>query len=182
MSDGPIRTERMGKIPGRPPDPNEARPTSEGSTTDATKPAKEGRYILIENVKAQRFGISMPPKGLDENKENFTGSITPTDPELKLDPGINKVDPDLWAKLKSQKMVRTHIDNGIWIEHGIHDTLAGLSVDVAVRLIPRTFEKKLLEEWKKVDERKPVQTAIETQFDLIKRQRRDLMEQEGGLT
>lgn len=196
MSNGPIQTERSKQFAGRPPEPGEQQPgVTPGLQAPSTetpgavekvekKRAKKDEpapFVLIENTSAKLHGLALPlvSGGQGEGKE-FTG-IVAVDPKVKLIPGINKVNPADWELAKQQKMVQVHIKAGVFREHLQAKTFADINPADVVRMIPNTFDKKLLEEWKAIDDREESQRLIGIQFDLIKRQHRDVNEDGSGL-
>jgi hypothetical protein len=184
MSDGQqhvAQTERMKKFTGKPPEPGEAQPglerreqkellqgQTEREIETATK-RERAPFVLIENTSAKLHGIGLPTKKIDGQVQG----VPPVDPEVKLLPGMNKVAPAAWATALEQKMVQVHLKAGIFREFPGADALSDIHPADAIRLIPKTFDKKLLTEWQQTDARPDIQDLLKKQFELLKAQHRD---------
>jgi hypothetical protein len=184
MSNGPIQTERGKAFAGKPPEQGELG-AAQAPTRTVAERRKEEPFVLIENTTAKLHGIGLPPPGQarteDGKAKEFTG-IVAVDPKVKLLPGINKVNPQDWEDAKSQRMVQASIKAGVFREHLDAKSLSEIPQSDANRLIPGTFDRKLLQEWKDTDEREEVQKLIAAQFDLLKRQHRDVAADGSSLT
>lgn len=120
--------------------------------------------MLVKNNETRFHRIGLGPKATD----GFT-----------LKPGVNDVDPALWAKAKEIKLIQWHIDNGTLEE--LHETtkgaeaaaapavqdLSGMSARLATKVVGNTVDRELLERWKASESRDTVTKAIDAQLDRI---------------
>jgi hypothetical protein len=86
-----------------------------------------------------------------------------------LKPGVNEVEEDLIEKALESPIIRWYVDEGqIKISRGqAPEALARLKPPEAIALVKRTVDRDLLLRWAGAEKRKPVQEAIEAQFDAI---------------
>lgn len=126
--------------------------------------ALRGQKMLVENTTKSVRGVYPPLR------EGARGPET-VPPQLRLVPGINKVDAELWSFLKdTQPMLEVAMREGLLVEREANSDLKGMSITDAKRLIGATFDEKLLTEWQKGDTRQQIQDALKRQFDTLKRQ------------
>ena len=93
----------------------------------------------------------------------------------KILPGMNEIPDDQWEVFKKKDIIKNYLRDGALKEIGKPDKdnkkarkgLAMYDLDEAVMIVKGTFDHKLLSEWKGMDNRQGVLTAIETQFKTI---------------
>lgn len=171
---GQATTERSKAFAGRPPEgdpPPQKEKEKENEELGLPYTDADGPFVLIENTKPKMFGIGMPQPSVA--KDGVATGVISRDPDLKLQPGMNKVPKKMWDAALTQKMVALHKKHGIFREHGDATNLEKMLLDDCERIIPKTFDRRFLGEWARVDKRVDVQKLLKEQFDLLKRQRRD---------
>jgi hypothetical protein len=94
--------------------------------------------------------------------------------DIDLQPGVNPVHDDQWAKAKEVKVVNALLSAGKLSELG--PTQDGSLKDVqegqALKLVPETYNLKLLGAWLIEEKRPKVKAAIQKQLDTIERESR----------
>lgn len=119
--------------------------------------------------------------------ENHTGRITKipvtgknesggvaTKASVTLLPGVNDVDPDLWAKCEEIALVKSLIEMGarkggivVGDRKKSLKTLAEFPEKVAIETIEETVSVELLKGWQATEKREKVLAAIAAQFEAI---------------
>lgn len=131
-----------------------------------------GAYVLIENTTERLDGIGYPV-------EKGQKSIVVREP-LQLLPGVNKVDAELWRRVREQKMVALKVQEGVFVEHMTVRALTELAPAEAKKLIKATFDAGLLAEWKKKDRRPPIQAELARQAEVLRKAAKDKRGKKSG--
>jgi len=102
---------------------------------------------------------------------------------VTLMPGVNEIDGAAWKEAKKilvvQELVKSgvlevvgkgssHEEEGEESEEEANESIDNMTVADASALIGETFDKALLNKWKKADKRKGVHDAIEAQLEVVK--------------
>lgn len=143
-----------------PPQPQSSPPTTEKTTE---KPA-EAEFLFVENTSRQLHGI---PKALSKAEQRSAGAlIQPI--SINLTPGLNKVSTEAWEEAKKQKMVELHIKEGTFREYGGVKNFSDTNPEQARNLISLCLDVKLLEEWRRLDNRGLITKAIDVRLAALR--------------
>lgn len=99
---------------------------------------------------------------------------------LKLLPGVNDVDPDLWAKAKELKVIKHMLDNDELVEEIAGKAgsqaitkITALPDKAAYKVVRETLDADLLARWATEEKRPSVKSAIAAQLAKIAPDKKD---------
>lgn len=99
------------------------------------------------------------------NREPRILSLNSTGAQVRLMPGINEVDPSLWAKVKHHPLAKHLIGDGVLKCPG--EELTKMNPREAIQVVRDTLDAELLEQWSAEETRKQVLAAITEQQALL---------------